>query len=69
MTGLGGLLLYLSEEPEIMGAGRGPFASKVLQEQLALFPSSVGKRGVGTEGAGGKSVLPAQFVNLQLLQQ
>lgn len=63
------MLLHLSEEPEILGVGRGPFASKVLQEQLALFPSSMGKRGVEKEGAGGNSVLPAQFVNLQLLQQ
>ena len=35
-------LHHLGEEPEILGVGHGPFALKTLQEQLALFPSSIG---------------------------
>lgn len=41
-------LHHLGEEPEILGVGHGPFALKTLQEQLALFPSSIG----GNAGGG-----------------
>lgn len=43
-------LLHLGEEPEILGAGHGLFALKILQEQLALFPSSIGGNVGGGRG-------------------
>lgn len=43
-------LLHLGEEPEILGAGHGLFALKILQEQLALFPSSIGGNAGGGRG-------------------
>ena len=47
-------LLHVGEEPEILGAGHGPFALKVLQEQLASFPSSTGETRGGGRGRLGK---------------